>query len=108
MREVDQLDDAVDERVPKCDEGDECAIGDADDDCRKKEVYLSPSPLRERGGIPTSASIPPQFCAFASIGYFAASSLTNDQVPAFATEPENWVSVVSPFASNDHLPKTPS
>ena len=42
------------------------------------------------------------------VRYLAASSFTKDHAPLLLVEPENCVSVVSPLASNDHLPRTPS
>jgi hypothetical protein len=50
MREVDELDDPVDERVTEGDERDERAVRDADDDRGQEELDLSAPPYNERGG----------------------------------------------------------
>jgi len=58
VREIDQLDDPVDQGVAEGNERDERAIGDADHHGRQEEVYRAPS-LTRTGRETGSLRLPP-------------------------------------------------
>ena len=58
MREVDELDDPVDQRVAKRDERDERAVRDTDDDRREEQVYGLPLQRPNQGGNRTRVRLP--------------------------------------------------
>jgi len=59
MREVDELDDPVDERVPQRDEGDERAVADPDEDRRDQELQTAGPPLEGNGPPEDRSEGPP-------------------------------------------------